>query len=179
MTTRNPSGYRIAALSVGVLLALACGGPPVEPESEPPFTIVANHEAKLPSSQQQAEASSWKAKEPLKDFPGAPSHYEVYPGGGEGDCAIDALQFDPEGSVPTRLFFVASCFGDTSERTVSPVALADGRFALRSDHSYLDNAQMKDDGTWTGDPVHKVTDTVYQWTPEGLVPVAEPVKTSP
>jgi hypothetical protein len=58
---------------------------------------------------------------------------------------------------------------------VSPVALEGDRFALRSEHSYLQDARMNDDGTWTGEPAHTVTDRIYRWTPEGLVFVGEHV----
>jgi len=162
-------------------LPLLRGGPPRLPADadplEPAYAIVYDGpSAGVSDAKQQAPSTDWTELAPLTEWPGSPTHYRVYEGGGEGDCAVDALEFQVDRAIHTRLFFQSACYGDTSEETLSPASYDADTFTLRSEHSFVADAEMNDDGTWTGRPARRVADRVYRWTStDGLTFVEERV----
>ncbi len=112
--------------------------------------------------------TDWKRVEKLTSLPGQPDLYEVYGGGGEGDCRISMLQFEVDGVPRSRLFFESYCFGDTSE--VSTTAKPDKapRFVLRTTIDGLQNPTMNADGFWEGTPFHEESTIGYSWRDHSL-----------
>jgi|GEM_PF-4668688 len=111
----------------------------------------------------------WTRKERLDQVAGRPTLFEVYAGGGEGDCQTSMVQFEADGKARARLFFDSYCFGDTSEVSTAVVPRDGTSFLLRTVVDRLDNPEMKADGTWTGTPVHEETDLVVRWADGRLV----------
>jgi len=107
--------------------------------------------------------AQWTQKETLTALAGQPTLFEVYAGGGEGDCQTSMLQFSVDGTPTARLFFDSYCFGDTSEDSRAPEARDAESFALVRTETWTEDAELGEDGQFSGTPKEQTTTQVYQW----------------
>jgi hypothetical protein len=110
----------------------------------------------------------WRRVEQLTAVAGSPTLYEIYPGGGEGDCQTSMLQFEVEGAPRSRLFFDSYCFGDTSEISTTALPRDASSFVLRTAVDGIRDATINAEGLWEGTPFHEETDIVFSWRDGGL-----------
>ena len=141
--------------------------PPPAP-TPPPFDVqdLTEH---LSDQDKYADEADWTPLELDEALPGAPRYFDVYEGGGEGDCAIQALQFEVDGAIRSRLFWESYCFGDTSEMSAGPIPMAGTKFTIRAHVDFIDNAEMDENGFFQGDPAQTQIDHIFEWEAKRLV----------